>query len=155
MYPKDLPPPIRKPKRRLTLKTAIATMSGKASETAKRLMDPIGQLPTAVDGKLQEIEANLLELQADIIIREGLLRDKEKQLKFRERELELELDERDALLEAHHKIIRSSSEEAKQRKSSDAVSDAEHSALDALKCQLELQESSLKDAQRMHQERED
>ncbi|MEN8724677.1 MAG: hypothetical protein ABF322_00500 [Lentimonas sp.] len=151
MCPKDLPPPIRKPKRRLTLKTAIATMSGKASETAKRLMDPIGQLPTAVDGKLHEIEANLLELQADIIIREGLLRDKEKQLQFREREL----DERDALLEAHHKIIRSSSEEAKQRKSSDVVSDAEHSALDALKCQLELQESSLKDAQKVHQERED
>ncbi|MGJ8650450.1 MAG: hypothetical protein ACSHX4_08825 [Opitutaceae bacterium] len=155
MSRKDLPPPPppnRQPKRRLSLKTAIAAASRTNSTIVKPLMNPLGEFPEIKTGKQQEMEANLLELQADIIIREGLLSDKERLLQSHE----LELNEKEALLEAHRKVIdihAAPNESASQTNS--AISTEEREAFDALKRELNNQEQSLKNARKMLHERED
>lgn len=155
MSAKDLPPPPppnREPKRRLSLKTAIAAASRTNSTIVKPLMNPLGEFPAIKTGKQQEMEANLLELQADIIIREGLLSDKEKTLKSRE----LELNEKEALLEAHRKVLETSSAPSKAASPiSSAIGTEEREAFDALKRELVAQEQSLNNARKMLKERED
>ncbi len=154
MSPKDLPPPpppARQPKRRLSLKTAIAAASRSGSEIGKPLIHPLGESPSSQTGKQQEMEANLLELQADIIIREGLLNEKETLLQNREREL----NERAALLEAHRKVFETRQTPASANDSEpNQISTEERDAFDALKRELTAQEQSLKNAQKILQERE-
>jgi chromosome segregation ATPase len=151
MNGKDLPPPTRVPQRRLSLKTAIAAASRIDSPVGKPLMNPLGELPASMSGKHQEMEANLLELQADIIIREELLSEKDARLKNREREL----NEKDALLEAHRKVVETNSApQAATNEAPSAINSEERAAFEALKQELDAQEKSLKEAKRVLHERE-
>ncbi len=148
---KDLPPPVRIPKRRLSLKTAIAAASRADSTIVKPLMNPLGEFPEIKTGKHQEMEANLLELQADIIIREELLSEKETRLKHREREL----NEKEALLEAHRKILQTNTTPTDAASAAaSAIKTEEREAFEALKRELDAQEQSLKEAKKMLHERE-
>lgn len=99
-------------------------------------------------GKMDAMEAYLLELQADIINREELLAEKERYLQARA----LELNEREALLEAHKKVF-----EAKNSARRTNLTEKESSemlALEALRAELKTQEISLKEARRLLHERE-
>jgi len=148
---KDLPPPTRKPTRRLSLKTAIAAMSRPESQIVKPLMGPLGESCSLPEGKDLEVEVSLLELQADLIIREGLLNEKEMRLLNHEREI----NEATALLEAHQKILLSTRLPAKKiSDETDQIQPAERAAFDALKRELLQQEVSLKEAREMLQERD-
>ncbi|PXA05132.1 hypothetical protein DDZ13_04000 [Coraliomargarita sinensis] len=144
------PPPVRKEPRRLSLKMAIAAATRRESADVKPLLSPENEFPKikSQSGKQQEMEAHLLELQADIINREELLAEKEKYLEARA----LELNEKEALLEAHKKVVDS-------KTSADASGDPknhgeEMEALKALRAELETQEASLKEARNMLHERE-
>jgi len=114
------------------------------------LLNPQSEFPKikSQSGKQQEMEAHLLELQADVINREGLLAEKEKYLEARA----LELNEKEALLEAHRKVFMSQGiGKAEQTPEERAV---ELDALQALRAELEAQELSLVEARKMLQERE-
>ena len=92
MNPKDMPlqppAPKRVPKQQLSLKAAMAFANKAPGHQApKPLMNPMDEFPLAPSGGQQDMEAYLLELQADIINREELLNQREK--KFSARELEL------------------------------------------------------------------
>ena len=85
-------------------------MSRPASQIVKPLMDPIGKSCSLPERRDLEVEVSLLELQADLIIREGLFNEKEMRLVNREREI----NEATALLEAHRKILLSTRLPAKK-----------------------------------------
>jgi len=103
---------------------AVATKAP-GHQAFKPLMNPMDEFALASPAGQQDMEAYLLELQADIINREELLNQREKQFSARE----LELNEREALLEARKKIIESSS----NRQDDTSNSSESKSALDALK----------------------
>jgi chromosome segregation ATPase len=151
MKPKDMPPPPpppeREPKRKLSLKAAMAVATkAEGHQVFKPLMNPMDEFPSASSGAQQDMEAHLLELQADIINREELLNDGEKQLNARE----LELNEREALLKARKQIIESST----GGPNGAAISTEEKEALKALKKTLDAQEASLRGARDMLHTRE-
>lgn len=144
------PPPIKKEPRRLSLKLAIAAATRREGAEVKPLLSPQDEFPKikSQSGKQQEMEAHLLELQADIINREDLLAEKEKYLEARA----LELNEKEALLEAHKKVV-----DAKQTQDPGFLRQSDGSevaALKALQAELDAQETSLKESRRMLQERE-
>lgn len=144
------PPPIRKEPRRLSLKLAIAAATRREGAEVKSVLNPQGEFPQikSQSGKQQEMEAHLLELQADILNREGLLQEKEKYLEARA----LELNEKEALLEAHKKVVDS---QVSRDVSLDARdNEGESAALKALKAELEAQEATLIETRRILQERE-
>ncbi|HAV13546.1 MAG TPA: hypothetical protein DCX06_08680 [Opitutae bacterium] len=158
MCAKELPPPNRQPSRRLSLKPAISSLPKQEIGNKKPLMDPkdeFPELPQSVQpssSKYSEIESGLLDLQSDLIVREGLLSEKEKRLHSFERELH----EREALLEAHQKILSARIVTAGIRPQTDReISEEELKALEALKKELDEQESSIKQAEQMLLERED
>ena len=138
MNPKDMPlqppAPKRVPKQQLSLKAAMAFANKAPGHQApKPLMNPMDEFPLAPSGGQQEMEAYLLELQADIINREELLNQREKKFSARE----LELNERTALLEARTQIIVSStSGQDESTNSSEAKA-----ALAGLKMTLDAQEA--------------
>lgn len=147
--PQDLlfPPPERKPKRCLSLKAAVAVATKTEGYTAfKPLIDPINDFSSTRSSSPQEIETHLLKLQADIINREELLNQGQKQCKARE----LELNEQEALLAARNQIIESKANYLNES----LISPDEHSALQTLKKTLDAQEASLKEARKMLRERE-
>lgn len=147
---KSPPPPVRKEPRRLSLKMAIAAATRRESAEVRPVLSPQDEFPKvkSQSAKQQEMEAHLLELQADITNREGLLAEKEKYLEARA----LEMNEREALLEAHKKVIDSKpSENPSDRAESN---DKEMEALNALRAELEIQETSLQEARKMLRERE-
>lgn len=149
---KKLPPPIRKKKRHLSLKAAVAAISRSQTTIIKPLMDPRCEFPKAKKNLLEDMQANLIDLQADIIVREGLINDKETRLQ----EKELELNEREALLEAHRKILVTNSMPAKKlNEASGKVGSAERLAFETLKRELATQEESLKNTRKMLQERDE
>ena len=126
-------------------------MSRPESQIVQPLMNPLGDFHNLGKSRELEIEASLLDLQANIIIREGLLNDKEMHLICREREL----NEAKALLEAHRKILSSTRVPAKKRNDlASKVDPAERRAFNALKLELLQQEESLKEARKMLQTRE-
>lgn len=144
------PPPVRKEPRRLSLKMAIAAATRRESADVRPVLSPHEEFPKikSQSGKQQEMEAHLLELQADIINREELLAEKEKYLEARA----LELNEKEALLEAHKKVV-----DARPSGGSSAevqINSEELNALRALQTELESQEASLKEARKMLHERE-
>lgn len=141
------PPPKRKPKRHLSIKAAVAVATKTEGHSAfKPLMNPINDFSSTHSSSPQEIEKHLLELQADIINREELLDQKEKQCKARE----LELNEQEALLEARRQIIESDANHLNKS----LISDDAQDALQALKNTLDAQEASLKEAREILHERE-
>jgi hypothetical protein len=144
------PPPVRKEPRKLSLKMAIAAATRRESANVKPLLNPQEEFPKvkSQSGKQQEMEAHLLELQADIINREELLSEKEKYLEART----LELNEREALLEAHKKVVESKPAGGSSGEEQHASKEME--ALKALQAELEAQEASLKEARNMLHERE-
>ncbi|MFO8027483.1 MAG: hypothetical protein R6U56_07450 [Opitutales bacterium] len=144
------PPPIRKKPRRLSLKTAIKAATRRESAPVRPLLSPQDEFPKikSQSGRQQEMEAHLLELQGDMVNREELLTEKEKYLEART----LELNEREALLEAHKKVVDSKTAEAPSPAEQGA--DGELAALKALQAELEAQEASLKEARQMLHERE-
>ena len=126
-------------------------MSRPESQIVKPLMGPLGESCSLPEGKDLEVEVSLLELQADLIIREGLLNEKEMRLLNHEREI----NEATALLEAHQKILLSTRLPAKKiSDETDQIQPAERAAFDALKRELLQQEVSLKEAREMLQERD-
>lgn len=144
------PPPVRKEPRRLSLKMAIAAATRRESAEVKPVLSPQDEFPKikSQSGKQQEMEAHLLELQSDIINREELLAEKEKYLEARA----LELNEKEALIEAHKKVVDSKPHgDASEQAESNSK---EMEALKALRAELETQEASLKDARKMLHERE-
>ncbi|MFQ3224606.1 MAG: hypothetical protein ACI8Z5_000856 [Lentimonas sp.] len=152
MKPKDMtpPPPAREPKRQLSLKAAMAIATkAEGHQALKPLMNPMDEFPSAQSGAQQDMEARLLELQADIINREELLSQNEKQYRARE----LELNEREALLEARTQIIESAAANSTGPSSSSNTQEA----LEALKRTLDAQEVTLKDTReaRVEQREED
>ncbi|MGJ8652331.1 MAG: hypothetical protein ACSHX8_03575 [Opitutaceae bacterium] len=143
------PPPLRKKKQRLTLRTAIAAAARAQSKIVKPLMDPLGEFPAVDSEKQTELLANLIELQADIIIREDLLNERAIKLKHSEREIL----EREALLEAHIKVAASNTLQNNQ--AGQTISSEEREAFEALKKELAAQEASIKETRKMLQEREE
>lgn len=143
------PPPIRKNAKRLTLKTAIAAAARSDSKIVKPLMDPLGEFPAIKTGEQTKIQSSLLELQADIIIREDFINEKIVALNNREREI----NEREALLEAHLKLEAAHSPDTNSAQSS--INSEELEAFENLKKELIAQEASLKEARKSLQERED
>ncbi|MEO0508678.1 MAG: hypothetical protein AAF065_02320 [Verrucomicrobiota bacterium] len=144
------PPPIRKEPRKLSLKTAIAAATRRESAAVKTLPSNQEELVTvkSKSGKQQEMEAHLLELQADVVNREELLSEREKYLENRA----LELNEKEALLDAHQKIFESKN--PAKEETSEVDMDGEMTALEALRAELEAQEATLFEARKMLQERE-
>ena len=144
------PPPIRKKPRNLSLKLAIKAATQRKSASVRPVLNPQDEFPKikSQSGKQQEMEAHLLELQGDIVNREELLAEKEKYLEART----LEINEKEALLEAHKKVV-----DSKMVNVSGAAAESnatELAALKALKADLENQEASLKEARNMLYERE-
>lgn len=141
---KDFPPQprIHREERKLSLKLAIAAATRRESADVKSGLNTHDEFPRfkSQSGRQQEMGAHLLELQADIINREGLLAEKEKYLEARA----LELNEKEALLQAHKKVLESRGVGPKEKTQSE-VSSAEMDALKALKAELEAQEASLQD----------
>jgi len=129
---------------------AIAAATRRESADVRPVLNPQNEFPKikSQSGKQQEMEAHLLELQADIINREGLLSEKEKYLEARA----LELNEKEALLEAHKKVVDSKS--ASDPSTETEGKREEMNALKALQIELESQEASLREARRMLHERE-
>jgi hypothetical protein len=145
----SLPPPTRKPARRLSLKIAMAAaMKSEDHAPIKPLMSPMDGFPELSSCKQQDMQACLLELQADIINRERLLNESEKRLQH----YQLEINEREALLEASKQVIEASIHRKAQRAPS--ISTQENEAIEAFKHELENQAKSLKDARRILHERE-
>lgn len=134
----------------MSLKTAIAAATRRESAAVKPVLSPEDEFPAvkSQSGKQQEMEAHLLELQADIINREDLLAEKEKYLEARS----LELNEKEALLEAHRKVVDSKADPQEQFQQADT--DGEMVALKALQKELESQEVSLQEARKLLHERE-
>jgi hypothetical protein len=129
---------------------AIAAATRRESAEARPGLNPRDEFPKtkSQSGKQQEMEAHLLELQADIINREELLAEKEKYLEARA----LELNEKEALLEAHWKVANSRHHAATGAQADDETSEIK--ALKAVRAELETQETSLRKARRMLHERE-
>lgn len=148
------PPPERVAPRRLSLKTAIAAASRREGADVRPLFSPIDEFPSVKtkSGKQQEMEAHLLELQAEIIVREDHTAQREKKVEARE----LGLNEREALLQAHRNLVESKIKEPAQIAANGTTAgfDEEAKALKALQRELEAQEASLREARKMLQERE-
>lgn len=151
-----LPPPVKKARRRLTLEHAMHHLQrGKASDmgdplTSAPLMQPKDEFPTLRTGQQQEMEAHLLELQADIIRREDSVGDKERKLM----EWERELNEKEALLEARRSVIESSISRNNSGEVSQQMSTEEQHALIKLKAELDAQECALKESRLSLRDRE-
>lgn len=143
------PPPVRKAPRRLSLKMAIAALTRREYKNMKPLLSPGDEFPkiNSQSGNEEDIEAQLLDLQAHIINREELLAEKEKYLEARTRDL----NEKEALLEAHQRLI-----EAKASGSSpdNPGHRKELEAMKALQAELIQQEASLKEARQHLKKRE-
>jgi len=156
MTPKDQPPPpIREEKRRLSLRTAIAAATkfdstiAVPSQKTETTQAPSVTKTDSQSATDQDLQTNLLELQADIIIREDQLNEKAAQLSNREREL----NEKCALLEAHRKVVESR-QSRRDVGTGGGIDSNERKAFEALKRELDAQEISLKTAKAMLQERE-
>jgi len=153
----DLPPPVREPKRRLSLYEAMNHMnsasskdgySGSRPRANTPALEPTDEFPLR-SGQQQEMEAHLLELQAEMVRREDALNEKERKLMTWEREL----NEQDALLEARRKVIESSVTQSGGIVNGPKVSE-ELQALQKLKAELDAQESALKESRQALRERE-
>lgn len=147
------PPPAQQPKRRLSLETAIATATRREGADVREAMDSSKEIPSSrsQSGRQQEMEAYLVELRAEIIVREDQLDQREKRLEARE----LGLNEREALLEAHSKIIDTRRSPHHQVESDLNKAQAKEArALKALQGELEAQEAKLAEARQMLEERE-
>ncbi|MEM1223035.1 MAG: hypothetical protein AAGH40_09750 [Verrucomicrobiota bacterium] len=145
------PPPKRAPKRRLSLECAVAVaIRAESKGIVKPMADPLSNLPELDSCKAQDNVARLLELQADIIVREDALQQKEIALKNREREL----SEHGALLEAHEKVLTSRMQSGTSEEISAEDASNESEALQALRNELNSQERSVAEARRMLKERE-
>lgn len=104
MNPDDMqppPPPKRELKRKLSLKSALSGNTPEGAPPQKPLMRTSDELPSVQSVAQQDMEAHLLELQADLINQETRLKQKEKQLEAREREL----NEKEALLRARQQML--------------------------------------------------
>lgn len=146
------PPPVRQTARRLSLKTAIAAATRREGAEVKPLLSPIDEFPSVKtkSGKQQEMEAHLLELQAEVIVREDQVSQREKRIEAHE----LELNEREALLVAHKKLVEVKTGAPGESAESQTDLSKEAKALKALQRELEAQEASLREARRMLHERE-
>lgn len=152
----ELPPPNRREKRNLSLKTAMAAATKAETSVNRPLTNSAGNLPLSRHAEEPETEARLLELQADIINREELLAERQRKLHFQEREL----NEREALLEAHRNVLASTPPSASLKSDADAGEQAkknsfELEALLKLKEELKSQEESIKEAWQSLHEREE
>lgn len=94
------PPPPRSDKHKISLKDALAHDEAQPNQSDSS--GPHGA-HASMTGKQQEMEANLLELQAELAVKEKQLEEKEQRLRI----LERELNEKDALLEARLKLAES------------------------------------------------
>ena len=84
------PPPERKPKQKLSLKTAMALATRTPGHETLMPLVQKSDKDLASNGNTdtqKKMEAYLLDLQADIINREELLEQREKQIKARENDL--------------------------------------------------------------------
>jgi len=146
------PPPIRQSTRRLSLKTAIAAATRREGAVVMPLLSPIDEFPSVKtkSGKQQEMEAHLLELQAEIIVREDQVSQREKRMEANE----LELNEREALLVAHKELVESKTGVQGEPVESQVDVSKEAKALKALQRELEVQEASLQESRKMLHERE-
>jgi len=145
MHPRNevnLPPPNRRPERRLSLQRAMKALDSSdhpprfEPQTKPPFSNSTAEPTIQRTGQEQEKEAYLLEIQAEIYRREEALSEKEIKLK----NLERELYEKDALLEARLKLMESTSNRVIE-----AGSEAEElDALKKLKAELDAQEAALK-----------
>jgi chromosome segregation ATPase len=155
------PPPKRHPKRQLSLKTAIAAATQREGAEVRDLLEDFvddggikgsGTLVRPQSSRQQDMEAYLLELQAEIVVREDQVAQREKRLEARE----LELNEREALLEAHRKILSSKHLPTDQEMNDLATErNKENRALHALQNELIKQETVLAENRKALRERED
>jgi len=123
--------------------TAAARESIRAIVSATR--PPIGVRSGAEDARIAELERSLRQLELKLAERERVVQEREARL----REYERELAEAEALLAAREQLV------AASRKSTSVhVSPEEKTALEALRAELERQESVLKEAQNALHERE-
>jgi hypothetical protein len=142
--PEKPPPPAKKKDRNLSLKAAMAAATKRDSAEVK----PMPLLPEALEGspdtksksaKQQEMEAHLLELQAEIFNRESLLAEKEQYLETRTREL----NEKEALLDAHKKLLLAKANNDTHNDTDPVNENDEMAAAKALQAELKTQEASL------------
>ena len=152
-HKEDLPPPVRQPKRNLSLREAMDHLSaiGKDgySGSKKAVPTATGEIPILRTGQQQEMEAHLLELQAEMVRREYDLNEKERKIMAWEREL----NEKEALLEARRKVIESTVSGSGDSSKGANVSE-EVKALQKLKAELDAQEQALKESRQALRERE-
>lgn len=155
------PPPKRRPKRQLSLRTAIAAATRREGAEVRDLLENFvsdegtagsGALARPQSSRQQDMEAYLLELEAEIVVREDQVAQREKRLEARE----LELNEREALLEAHRKILSSKHQPTDQEINDLATErNREARALQALQNELIKQETVLAENHKALRERED
>lgn len=158
MHPKNeinLPPPDKKAKRQLTLESAMDHLQHRNTSDSNHRgysanFESNGDIPQLRTGQQQEMEAHLLELQAEVIRREDFVSEKERKLM----ELERELNEKEALLEARRRVIESSIRSTDPNHPSQQISAEELDALKKLKAELDAQESALKEGRRSLRDRE-
>lgn len=134
---KQPPPPVKKKNRSLSLKVAMAAATKRNGAEVRPMPEEPGGSPDtkSKSAKQQEMEAHLLELQAEIFNRESLIAEKELYLEARTREL----NEQEALLEAHRKVLLSKSQDAGHP----VQSNEELAAMKGLQAELKTQEASL------------
>ena len=150
-FARDLPPPERMQKRRLSLRLAIATATQRDREEFVSLRhSPVVESSTVSLDEHKAMEARLLDLRAEILVQEDQIAQREERLRSRE----MELAEREALIEAHNKLIAS---EARTNKA-DVKIEPDHSdqidALNLLKSELAAQEATLQEVRKTLQDRE-
>ena len=150
--PPPPPPPRRGVKRKLSLNAAMEKVRKKKEAADDRpLFDPQDEFPQPEISKTEDQGTHLHELKDEIVNREGLLAEKEKRLGF----WETDLNEREALLEAHQKLLKTDKGGEDTTSSATAGTNEEKQALEALRKELETKEASLKEAREMLNEREE
>lgn len=146
------PPPRREVKRKLSLNAAMEKVRKKKEAAGDRpLFDPQDEFPQLQSSKPNDQATHWLQLRDEIVNREGLLAEKKKRLGF----WELDLNEREALLEAHKKLLKTETGGEETTSSATVGSNEEKQALEALRKELETREASLKEVREMLNKREE
>ena len=127
---------------------SVSEASAAARESIRKIVSatrPSAGGRAADDARIAELERSLRQLELKLVERERLVQEKEARMNEHERELA----EAEALLAAREQLV------AASRKATPVhVSPEEKAALEALRAELERQESVLKEAQAALHERE-
>ena len=155
-----LPPPNKRPARRLVLEPERSQSAAVSHEIKMRINDfvsrarpPEGEVDAAYSQRLEELEKNLRELESSLFAREQSVQAKEAHLAERERTLW----ETEALMHAREELLRTREKQLRpdtMAVASTAVNPEEREALQRLRDEVMKQQESLKEQKTELKERE-